>query len=200
MASTATPTLPAGRVLHHCLFLHSRRPGRRDRTGWPDRHNGLRRRGPGLAAAPGLGRPAAARAHLVRRLVSRDAVLAYRLQPPSHRRRDQAIGKAWPRTPGPRQKRTIGRTGCGVERLKGVLTLRLAVRSCLTASDCRATGLRRQGKLLLKSIHGYTAEGMPDYSTSSHSAVRVSFSVSTEVSPSFGEPISKLLGQALVSL
>jgi len=74
MASTATPIRPAA-VLHHRLLPYPRRPGRRDRAGWLHRRDRLRSRGPGLVAAPRMDRPAAARAHPVRRTFRRDSAV-----------------------------------------------------------------------------------------------------------------------------
>ena len=92
MASTATPIRPAA-VLHHRLLPCSRRPGRWDRSGWLRRRDRLRSRGPRLAVAPAVDRPATAPAHPVRRTFRRDPALLYRLQPSPHRRRDQNVDK-----------------------------------------------------------------------------------------------------------
>src|SRR6266536_2711306 len=68
------------------------------------RHHRLRRR-QGLAAAPAVGRSAAARADSVRCPVGRDRALADRLQPSAHCRRDQAIGGDWRTTAARRHDR-----------------------------------------------------------------------------------------------
>ena len=63
--------------------------------------------GPGLAAAPGVGRPATARADFVRCPLNRDRARADRLQQSPHRGRGQAIGGGQRATPARRQMCTF---------------------------------------------------------------------------------------------